>query len=34
MSGNLHPITTYMRQTIKIFKELGFDIYEGPEVDT
>lgn len=34
MSGNLHPITQYMRDTLKIFEELGFDVFEGPEVDT
>lgn len=34
MKGTLHPITHYLRETIKIFTDLGFDIYEGPEVDT
>lgn len=34
MKGTLHPITIYLRQTLEIFKSLGFDIYEGPEVDT
>lgn len=33
MKGNLHPITQYLRETLKIFLSLGFDIYEGPEVD-
>jgi len=31
--GNLHPITIYLRQAINIFEKLGFDVYEGPEVD-
>jgi len=31
--GSLHPITIYLRQAIAIFHDLGFDIYEGPEVD-
>lgn len=34
MNGSLHPITQYLRETIKIFTDLGFDVYEGPEVDT
>jgi len=31
--GNLHPITQYIRQMVKVFESLGFDVYEGPEVD-
>ena len=34
MNGTLHPITLFLRETVGIFKDLGFDIYEGPEVDT
>jgi phenylalanyl-tRNA synthetase alpha chain len=34
LKGTLHPITTYLKETIGIFQSLGFDIYEGPEVDT
>jgi len=33
MKGNLHPITQYLRKAIHIFEELGFDVFEGPEVD-
>ena len=33
MKGNLHPITRYLRLAIKSFRELGYDVYEGPEVD-
>lgn len=33
MKGNLHPLTQYLRKAILIFEELGFDVYEGPEVD-
>lgn len=33
-NGNLHPITIYLRQAINVFEHLGFDVYEGPEVDT
>jgi phenylalanyl-tRNA synthetase alpha chain len=32
--GNLHPVTQIIRQAILFFEELGFDVYEGPEVDT
>lgn len=34
MKGNLHPITQYLRRAISIFEEIGFDIFEGPLVDT
>lgn len=34
MKGTLHPITTYLREAVEIFKSLGFDVFEGPEVDT
>lgn len=33
-NGNLHPITQILREAISYFEELGFDVYEGPEVDT
>lgn len=33
-NGSLHPITQLVRQAANIFVSLGFDIYEGPEVDT
>jgi len=32
--GNLHPVTQIIREAILFFEELGFDVYEGPEVDT
>ena len=32
--GTLHPITQIIRETIKIFEPLGFDVFEGPEVDS
>jgi len=34
MKGNLHPITQFFRQIINIFVENGFDVFEGPEVDS
>lgn len=34
MNGNLHPITIYLRQAIGIFSQMGFEVFEGPEVDT
>lgn len=33
-NGNLHPITRFIRETVKIFEDLGFEVYESPEVDT
>lgn len=33
IKGNLHPISQFLRETVKVFEDLGFDIYEGPEVD-
>lgn len=32
--GSLHPITQVAGQICSIFKQLGFDISEGPEVET
>jgi len=34
MQGNLHPLTQFMRKSLKYFEELGFVIAEGPEVET
>jgi phenylalanyl-tRNA synthetase alpha chain len=34
IKGNLHPLTQFLRDAIKIFEDLGFDVYEGPEVDS
>jgi phenylalanyl-tRNA synthetase alpha chain len=33
-NGHLHPITIYLREAVNIFEQLGFDVYEGPEVDS
>lgn len=32
--GNLHPLTSFLREAVSIFNELGFDVFEGPEIDT
>lgn len=32
--GHLHPITTTSRQLNELFKNLGFSIYDGPEIET
>lgn len=32
-SGHLHPLTVTMRKVQKTFLELGFDLYEGPDVE-
>lgn len=32
--GTLHPVTRIMEQTKEIFRHLGFDIAEGPEIET
>jgi phenylalanyl-tRNA synthetase alpha chain len=32
-SGHLHPSTLTLRNLVKIFEELGFEVFEGPEVD-
>lgn len=32
--GNIHPITQFLRESVQVFVDLGFDVYEGPEVDT
>lgn len=32
--GHLHPVTSYLRKSIKVLAELGFEVYLGPEVDT
>lgn len=34
MEGHLHPITQFMRKAIKVFSNLGFEIVEGPELET
>lgn len=32
--GNLHPVTLVKRQLIDIFAGMGFEIFEGPEIET
>lgn len=32
--GNLHPITQVMYETIEIFKFLGFQVADGPEIES
>jgi phenylalanyl-tRNA synthetase alpha chain len=34
IKGNLHPITSAIRQAVLFFERYGFDVYEGTEVDT
>ncbi len=34
MKGNLHPITTLVREAIAAFAALGFEVFDGPEVDS
>lgn len=34
IKGNLHPVTQFIREAVKVFQELGFDVYTGPEVET
>jgi len=32
--GRLHPITRTMREIVAVFREMGFDVAEGPEVES
>lgn len=34
MKGSLHPVTQALRKAITFFDDLGFEVYEGPEIDT
>lgn len=34
MTGHLHPLTQFMRLSLKYFTDRGFEIAEGPEVET
>ena len=34
MKGHLHPLTQFMRLSLKFFEECGFEIAEGPEIET
>jgi len=33
-TGHLHPITQFMRKVTDIFVSMGFDVVDGPEVET
>ena len=33
-AGKLHPITKALREIVAVFREMGFDVAEGPEVET
>ncbi|MBI2474221.1 MAG: phenylalanine--tRNA ligase subunit alpha [Candidatus Taylorbacteria bacterium] len=33
-SGHLHPITQVVRKAVSIFDKLGFEVAEGPELET
>ena len=32
--GSLHPVTQTLRKAVEFFQGYGFDVFEGPEVDT
>ena len=32
--GNLHPVTTVRNQLTDIFTSMGFEVYEGTEIET
>ncbi len=32
--GRLHPITKALREIVAVFREMGFDVVEGPQVET
>lgn len=34
MKGSLNPVTLLFRESVSIFTELGFDVFEGPEIET
>jgi len=34
MKGNLHPLSLLIRQAVNVFEGLGFEVFDGPEVDT
>ncbi len=33
MTGNLHPLTSIKNEIINVFAGMGFDIFEGPEIE-
>lgn len=34
MNGHLHPLTQMLRASLKYFEDLGFNIAEGPEIES
>lgn len=34
LNGKLHPLTQYMRASLKYFTDKGFEIADGPEIET
>ena len=34
LRGSLHPVTKISREIVGIFSRLGFDVVEGPEIET
>ncbi|MCX6123448.1 MAG: phenylalanine--tRNA ligase subunit alpha [Proteobacteria bacterium] len=32
--GSLHPVTIIRQQLYRVFKQLGFTVYDGPEIDS
>lgn len=34
VSGHLHPLTLVKREIIEVFERMGFEVIEGPEVET
>lgn len=34
MNGHLHPLTQFLRLSLKFFTDRGFEIAEGPEIET
>lgn len=34
LQGHLHPITQLLRQTEEIFQSMGFEVVEGPDIET
>src|SRR4030066_2429311 len=34
IKGNLHPLTQFMRKSLKYFTDRGFEIAQGPELET
>ena len=33
-NGHIHPLTQFLRKSLEYFTDLGFDIAEGPEIET